>query len=96
MIQPLFVPNITASDLTGQKRARAKRVPIDSTMGDLIQDLLPRLQLPSQDSGGRTLTYHARVDRLGRHAHSSELVGEVLIPNDEITLHPNVDAGGKW
>jgi hypothetical protein len=96
MIQPLFVPNITASDLTGQKRARAKRVPIDSTMGDFIQDLLPRLQLPSQDSGGRALTYHARVDRLGRHAHSSELVGEILIPNDEITLHPNVDAGGGW
>jgi len=94
MIQPLFVPNITATDLTGQKRVRARRVPMDSTMGDLVQDLLPRLLLPSRDSAGRALTYHARVDRLGRHAHSSELVGEVLVPNDLITLHPNVDAGG--
>ena len=93
MIKSLFVPNITATDLTGQKRVRA-RVPIDFTMQDFIQDLLPRLQLPSQDSGGRALTYHARVNRLGRHALSSEVVGEVLVPNDEISLHPNVDAGG--
>jgi hypothetical protein len=94
MIQPLFVANITATDLTGQKRVRARRVPIDSTMGDFVQGLLPRLQLPSQDSAGRTLTYHARVDRLGRHAHASEMVGEVLVPNDQVTLQPNIDAGG--
>ncbi len=93
MIQPLFVPNITATDVTRQRRVRAKPA-MDSTMGDFVQSLLPRLHLPSQDSGGRALTYHARVDRLGRHAYSSEVVGDVLLPNDEITLHPNVDAGG--
>ena len=94
MIQPLFVPNITAADLSGQKRARSKRVPMDLTIGDLIEELLPKLRLPSQDSSGRALTYHARIDRLGRHAHASEVVGEILVPNDQITLHPNVDAGG--
>jgi hypothetical protein len=94
MIQPLFVQDITATDLTGQKRVRARKVPMDSTIGNLVQDLLPRLHLPSQDSAGRALTYHARVDRLGRHAHSSEVVGDLLEPNDQITLHPNVDAGG--
>ena len=94
MIQPLFVHNITATDLTRQRRVRSGRVPMDSTMGDFVQELLPRLQLPAQDSAGRALIYHARIDRLGRHAHSSELVGEVLVPNDEISLHPNVDAGG--
>jgi len=93
MIQPLFVSNITATDLTGQKRVRA-RAPMAATMGDFIGGLLPKLRLPSLDSSGRALSYHARVDRLGRHAHSSELVGQVLVENDRISLHPNVDAGG--
>ena len=93
MIDRTFVPNIMVTDLTGQKKVRARRVPMDTSMGDFVQELLPRLQLPSQDSAGRALTYHARVERLGRHAHASEAVGEVLEPNDTIALHPNVDAG---
>jgi hypothetical protein len=68
---------------------------MDSSMDDLVQDLLPKLQLPAQDSAGRPLTYHARIERLGRHAHGSETVGDVLEPNDLIALHPNVDAGAR-
>ena len=94
MIQSLFIQNITATDVTRQRRVRARRVPMDSTMQDLVRGLLPRLRLPLQDSGGRALTYHARIDRLGRHAHSTETVGDVLLENDEISLHPNIDAGG--
>ncbi|HOX55989.1 MAG TPA: hypothetical protein P5205_03085 [Candidatus Paceibacterota bacterium] len=93
MIKPLYVSNIIATDLTGQRRVRA-RAPKAASMGDFVGSLLPRLNLPPQDSAGRALTYHARVDRLGRHAHASETVGEVLEPNDQISLHPNVDAGG--
>ncbi len=93
MIQPLYITNITATDLTGQKRVRA-RAPMAATMGDFVEGLLPKLRLPSLDTSGRALTYHARVDRLGRHAHASETVGEVLVPDDQITLHPNIDAGG--
>jgi hypothetical protein len=93
MIQPLYITNITATDLTGQKRVRA-RAPMAATMGDFVEGLLPKLRLPSLDPSGRALTYHARVDRLGRHAHASETVGEVLVPDDQITLHPNIDAGG--
>lgn len=94
MIKPLTV-SVTANALSG-KRVRVRRVPMASTMGDLVSRLLPDLQLPSEDSAGRRLAYHARVDRLGRHAHSSELVGDVLASDEEneITLHPNVDAGG--
>ena len=94
MTLPRFVSNVTATDLTG-RRVKARRVPIDITMGSFVEGLLPRLQLPSEDPAGRALNYHARVDRLGRHAHASEIVGEVLVPNDQITLHPNVDAGAR-
>lgn len=93
MIQPLYM-QLTATDVTGQKRVRAKRVRMDSTMSELIDDLLPRLQLPARDPSGRALTYHARLDREGRHVHTSEVVGEALQQNDSLTLQPNVDAGG--
>ena len=92
MIQPLYL-EVQATDVTGQKRVRAKRVRMESRMQDLVEDLLPRLQLPAQDSSGRPLTYHARLDREGRHVHASEVVGEALLPNDTLTLQPNVDAG---
>ena len=45
MTQPLFVSNVTATDLTGQTGegpAGADRL----TMGRFVEGLLPRLQLP--------------------------------------------------
>jgi hypothetical protein len=92
MIQPLYL-EVQATDVTGQKRVRAKRVRMESSMQELLEALVPRLQLPVQDAAGRPLTYHARLDREGRHVHASEVVGEALLPNDTLTLQPNVDAG---
>ncbi|MBN2507577.1 MAG: hypothetical protein JXQ71_12870 [Verrucomicrobia bacterium] len=92
MIQPLYL-EVQATDVTGQKRVRARRVRMESRMRDLVEDLVPRLDLPDQDASGRPLTYHARLDREGRHVHASEVVGEALLPNDTITLQPDVDAG---
>ena len=40
------------------------------------------MQLPKSDIGGRPLTYHARLEREGRHLHASELVGEALQEQD--------------
>jgi hypothetical protein len=42
---------------------------------------------------GRPLTYHARLDREGRHLQSSELVGQALQEGDRVVLQPNIDAG---
>jgi hypothetical protein len=93
MIQELAL-DIEASDVTGQKKIRVKRMQSDATVGELIDGLLPRLKLPRQDTGGHALTYHAHLDREGRHLNSSEIVGEVLQLDDKITLQPNIDAGG--
>ena len=38
MTQPRFVSNVTATDLTG-RRVRARRVPIDITMGSFVEGL---------------------------------------------------------
>jgi hypothetical protein len=50
------------------------------------------MELP-RNAAGRPVTYHARLDREGRHLHATETVGEALQPNDRIVLQPNIDAG---
>ena len=83
---------LQASDVSGQKTAEAD-VPSDATVGELVQGLLQEMDLPANDASGRPLTYHARLDREGRHLHSSERVGESLHPEDRLVLQPNIDAG---
>lgn len=92
MIQALTVP-IRVSDVTGQKSVDVKDVPRDATIGELIEGLLPRMNMPRNDNGGRTLAYQARLDRDGRHLHSSEVVGDALEANDRLTLQPEINAG---
>jgi len=86
---------LTASDVSGQKTAAVSEVPLDSTVGELIEGLLADMKLPRNDVAGRPLTYHALLDREGRHLHSSELVREALREDDQVILQPNIDAGNR-
>lgn len=92
MIQALTVP-IRVSDVTGQRQVDVKDAPNDATIGELIDGLLPRMNLPINDNGGRALSYQAMLDRAGRHLHASELVGDNLVPNDRLVLQPEINAG---
>ena len=92
MIQPLKIA-IRASDVTHQNQVAVDDLPIDMTVGQAVDGLVPRMQLPRTDSTGRPLTYHARLEREGRHLNRSELVGDALQPNDRVVLQPNIDAG---
>jgi hypothetical protein len=82
------------SDVTGQKVLAVSNVPEDVTISELIQELRDRMRLPANDSAGRPLSYHARLDREGRHLQGGERVRESLQPGDRVVLQPNVDAGG--
>jgi hypothetical protein len=82
------------SDVTGQKVLSISEVPGDVTVTDLIQGIVGRMRLPANDAGGRPLTYHARLDREGRHLQGHERVTDSVLPGDRIVLQPNVDAGG--
>lgn len=84
--------SISASDVTGQRHARG-RVPADSSVGDMITGLLPRLRLNALDRNGQPLHYEARLQREERHLHRSERVGDVLQEDDHLVLHPRVIAG---
>ena len=82
-----------ASDVSGQNQAQVAGVPPDATVGELIQGLLARMNLPRTDVEGSPLTYHARLEREGRHLHDTECVGDALQPDDRIVLQPTIMAG---
>ncbi len=86
--------SLEASDVSGQKVASVKDVPPDATVQELVQGLLARMRLPRNNAQGVPLTYHARLEREGRHLHASERVGDALESEDRIVLQPSVMAGG--
>ena len=86
---------LQVSDVSGQKVVKASSVPLSSTIGELVDGLLARMGLARIDAEGRPLQYYARLEREGRHLNGSETVGEALLEGDELTLTPNIDAGGR-
>lgn len=85
--------SISASDVSGQKVVKVAGLAPDTTVGELVHGLVPKMGLSESDAGGRTLAYHVRLEREGRHLHASEVVGEALQPDDRIVLQPNIMAG---
>ncbi len=83
------------SDVTGQKVLAVSDMPREATVAEMVRGLLGRMRLPASDTGGRPLTYHARLDREGRHLLGSERVSDVVQPGDRVVLQPNVDAGSS-
>ena len=89
--------DILASDVTGQTVVNVGIDPGDREMsvGELLDALVPRMKLPRLGHEGRPLTYHARLEREGRHLHASEVVGEALKSKDRIMVQPTIEAGGS-
>ncbi|MGQ0701890.1 MAG: hypothetical protein ACT4PM_02005 [Gemmatimonadales bacterium] len=84
---------LEVSDVSGQKRMTVDEVAEGSTIGELVEQFLAELDLKREDAEGRPLTYHARLDREGRHLHAAERAGDVLQAGDQVVLQPNIDAG---
>ena len=85
--------NLTASDVSGQRKFSVRDLAPDTTVHELVQGLVARMGLPSEDAARMPQAYHAFLERDGRHLRSSETVGEVLRDEDSIVLHPDVQAG---
>ena len=85
--------NITAGDVTGQRRVSVKAIPFEYTVGEVVDGLLPRLQLNRFDRGGEPIQFDARLEREGRHVHRTELAGDAFRPDDHLVLHPRIMAG---
>ena len=80
-------------DVTGQKMAKVISVDADVTVGELVNGVLGKMQLPENDPTGRPLTYQARLEREGRHVRDAESVGDALEEGDRLTLQPSINAG---
>jgi hypothetical protein len=84
---------LEVNDASRQKRLTVEEVPQDATVGEVVQNLLAELGLPVEDADGRPLSYQALLEREQRHVHATERVGDALLPDDRLTLHPNIQAG---
>ncbi len=85
--------SITARDVTGQRRVRARDIPGDFSVAEMVDGLLPRMQLNRLDQSGSPILFEARLEREGRHLNRAEVVGDVLQNEDEVVLHPRIMAG---
>jgi hypothetical protein len=85
---------LEVSDVSAQKVFKVANAPTDNTVGELIREMVGRMNLPSNDSSGAPLSYTARLERDGgRSLHAQERIGDVLESHDRLTLQPNIDAG---
>jgi hypothetical protein len=85
---------LRVTDLSGQKQLRIRVAADDTetTIGELVQGLLPRMGLPPT-ADGRALTYGARLEREGRHLQGAERIADVLREDDQLLLMPSINAG---
>ena len=58
--------SLTASDVTGQKNVAVRDVSVEYSIGEVIDGLLPQMQLNRLDRAGHPVNYDVRLDREGR------------------------------
>ena len=85
--------DIHVKDVTGQRPYRARGLSTDLSVGDLVQRLSEKMNLPRIDSAGLPQNYQVYLDREARHLYATEKVGDVLEAEDRITLQPDIQAG---
>ena len=81
------------SDVSGQKVFSVSNAPATNTVGELVHEMIGKMNLPRNDASGAPLNYQARSEREGRHLNASEVIGDALKSGDRLTLQPNIDAG---
>src|ERR1039458_4590133 len=62
------------SDVSGQKAFSVANAPTANTVGELVHEMLGKMNLPRNDASGAPLTYQARLERVGRHLNPSERI----------------------
>ncbi|MEQ1850309.1 MAG: hypothetical protein ABMA01_01830 [Chthoniobacteraceae bacterium] len=87
------INRILFSKVNGEQPVAVSDVAIDINLGELLDAVVPRMNLQKHDSSGRPLEWSARLSREGRTVFRNEVVGETLRDEDELVLAPNVDAG---
>ncbi len=85
---------LQVTDVSRQKKYTIPYIPKDSTVRELVQDVVPLMRLPRNDTKGRPLVYQTLHERAGRHLHSSEKLADVVEIGDRLVLTPSIEAAG--
>lgn len=83
---------LRVQDMTRQREVVARDVRRDASWGEALASILTTMALPRNEptaAGG----WAGHLEREGRHLHPSEIVGDALMEDDKIVLHPEVTAG---
>ncbi|MBN1421528.1 MAG: hypothetical protein JXP34_22335 [Planctomycetes bacterium] len=84
--------SVVISDPWLQRRAELDVDP-EASIRELVDSAIGHLSLPRNDASGRSITFHARLEREGRHMNAAEIVREALRTSDHLILEPDIDAG---
>ncbi len=79
-------------DMSGQREFVARGVSREATWGETMNSIVATMSLPRNTPSGETV-WSGRLEREGRHLHTSEIVGDSLETGDRIVLQPEVNAG---
>jgi hypothetical protein len=84
---------LTAADATGLREDVVSDITPEMQVGEMLQRMIARLDLPPNDSSGQPVTYQARRERGARALNAAEFVGDVLEEGDRVFLEPDINAG---
>ena len=79
-------------DFTGTARFQAREIAPEITVGEFIDKYSRLLDLPQQDGEGRQILYGA-IGHYGDVLNSTDLLGDVIRPDDVVVLTKTVTAG---
>ena len=84
--------SIRVGDMSGQRNVMTD-LPTDASWGEALNGILGKLSLPKNPAGEEPVVWTGRLEREGRHLHSSELVGDALQQDDEVVIQRDIQAG---
>ena len=84
--------SVKVQDFTGQISYRASEIPRTASVYELLESISGEIQLPNRDAQGRPILYGARSAN-GEMLNPTDLVGDVLQDEEEVTLTKSVTAG---
>ncbi|MFQ6103291.1 MAG: EsaB/YukD family protein [Candidatus Glassbacteria bacterium] len=84
---------IKVKDASGQVQRRAS-VPREANVSELVEQLVPQLNLPSNDLDGRPVSYHLRNERTGQELSGTQTVSDAALREDDtLRLMPEITPG---
>ena len=90
-MEKLETITLHVEDMSGQREFVARGVPTDASWGETMSSIVANMSLPRNP--GTESVWTGRLEREGRHLHSSEIVGDALEEGDRVVLQPEVNAG---